>query len=281
MTKRLEVPMEEALRYRAEFEQLITSISTHFINLSPEQIDFGVLHALQSIGEFAEIDRSAVFLFNGSDSQIDNTHEWCAPGIEPPSDKLQTFSPEHFSWWSEKLKAHEIVQIPKVAAMPPEARAEQDFLQTQRFQSALLVPMVRENSLIGFLGFGSIRSEKHWPKETLALLKVVGEIVANALARKRAEQELRASERKYRSLFENSFDGVYQSTPEGKILTANPALVRLLGFESEEELLKADINSLYVDPEERRRNISRLEKDGELRNVELHLKRKDGEQVIL
>jgi len=94
---------------------------------------------------------------------------------------------------------------------------------------------------------------------------------------KKAEKKLKLSEAKFRSLFENAFDGIYQTTPDGKIISANPALVQMLGYDSEKELRGIDIaHDLYADPEERELLIKKLEKKGELRNIELTLKRKDG-----
>jgi PAS domain S-box-containing protein len=100
--------------------------------------------------------------------------------------------------------------------------------------------------------------------------------------RKRAEQALRGSEAKFRGLFENVLEGVYQTTPDGKIISVNPALVRMLGYESEADLRAVNIGQdLYVHPEERKRMTDRLETRGELRNAELTLRRKDGRQIIV
>lgn len=71
---------EEALKYRGELESLIMNISTHFINLGPDQIDQGIYHALKLIGKFASVDRSYLFLFSENGKRMDNTHEWCARG---------------------------------------------------------------------------------------------------------------------------------------------------------------------------------------------------------
>lgn len=99
---------------------------------------------------------------------------------------------------------------------------------------------------------------------------------------KHAEQALRASEEKYRGLFENVLDGVYQSTPDGRILSANPALVRMLGYDSVEELRSLDIApTFYVDPEQRKKFSQQLEEEGELRNAELQLRRKDGSIITV
>ena len=99
--------------------------------------------------------------------------------------------------------------------------------------------------------------------------------------RKLAEKQLQASEAKYRGLLENVFDGVYQSTPEGKLLTANPAIVRMLGYDSEEELLALNVRDLYMNPEDRDIFARKIEGTGEVRNLELTLKRKDGQRLIV
>ncbi|MEE9248189.1 MAG: PAS domain S-box protein [Dehalococcoidia bacterium] len=99
---------------------------------------------------------------------------------------------------------------------------------------------------------------------------------------KRMEETLRASEAKFRGLFENVPDGVFHSTPDGKIILANPALVQMLGYDSEEELRALDLaRDLYVNPEDREMVNRKLVDEGRVRNFELKLKRKDGQQVIV
>lgn len=85
----------------------------------------------------------------------------------------------------------------------------------------------------------------------------------------------------YRSLFENIHDGIYQSTIDGKIITANPALVRILGYESEEELKKLNIGKdIYVQSAERDSYLKQMEEKRRLKDVELVLKKKDGSHII-
>ena len=77
-------------------------------------------------------------------------------------------------------------------------------------------------------------------------------IVRDISDRIEAEEILRASERRYRTIFENSLDGIYKSTPEGKFVEVSPALVQMLGYDSEEELLAIDIKTdLYFKIEDR------------------------------
>lgn len=91
-----------------------------------------------------------------------------------------------------------------------------------------------------------------------------------------------SAEDRYRDLFENVPDGVYETTVDGRILSANPALVRMLGFESEDEL-KRDFfaQSLYVDPVRRQDVVEALRTEGALHNLELELRRKDGQVITV
>ena len=98
---------------------------------------------------------------------------------------------------------------------------------------------------------------------------------------RRAQQALRASEERYREIFEGSLDTLFISTPEGHLLDINPAGLRLLGYDSKEELLKVDIEELYVDPDVRQSGLDRLAKEEFLRDFELRLRRKDGSQVTV
>jgi diguanylate cyclase (GGDEF)-like protein/PAS domain S-box-containing protein len=93
---------------------------------------------------------------------------------------------------------------------------------------------------------------------------------------------LKASETRYRELYENVVAGVFQTTPDGKFMAANPALVRLLGYASEDELLEVSIaRDLYLYPEERDNWIRNMAAAGEIRNAELTLKRKDGRKIVV
>ena len=92
---------------------------------------------------------------------------------------------------------------------------------------------------------------------------------------------LKASEAKYRELYENVIAGVFQTTTDGRFLAANPALVRLLGYDSEEEVLALKIGrDVFMYEEDRENWINNIEVEGEIRNAELILKRKDGSKIV-
>jgi diguanylate cyclase (GGDEF)-like protein/PAS domain S-box-containing protein len=93
---------------------------------------------------------------------------------------------------------------------------------------------------------------------------------------------LKASEQRYRELFQNVTAGVFQTTSDGKFMAANPALVRMLGYESEDELLELDISrDVYMHPAHREDWATAMREAGEVRNGEIVLKRKDGSKIVV
>jgi len=90
----------------------------------------------------------------------------------------------------------------------------------------------------------------------------------------------REAERRYRELFDNIQEGLFFSTPGGRFVEVNDAMVRMLGYNSREELLQIDIpTQLYFSPEQRLRHTNTLAEDGHLRNFESTLRRKDGSPI--
>jgi diguanylate cyclase (GGDEF)-like protein/PAS domain S-box-containing protein len=93
---------------------------------------------------------------------------------------------------------------------------------------------------------------------------------------------LKASEAKYRELFQNVTAGVFQTSLDGKFLSANPAMVRLLGYDTEEELLGLDIGKeVYMYPDSRDNWARTILEAGEIRNSELILRKRDGTKIVV
>ena len=103
-----------------------------------------------------------------------------------------------------------------------------------------------------------------------------------ATERAKAEAKLRLSDVRFRSLYENEVAGVFQTSPDGRFLSANPAMVKMLGYDSEEELLQIDIaKDVYADSNERSSWMRAIDVDDAVHNVELALRRKDGSKVVV
>ncbi|MGA9305253.1 MAG: PAS domain S-box protein, partial [Candidatus Sulfotelmatobacter sp.] len=92
----------------------------------------------------------------------------------------------------------------------------------------------------------------------------------------------REAERRYRELFDNIQEGLFFSTPEGRFVEVNDAMVAMLGYSSREELLQVDIpTQVYFSPEQRQIHAQAMEKDGHLRNFEATLRRKNGSPIYV
>ena len=97
--------------------------------------------------------------------------------------------------------------------------------------------------------------------------------------RKAAENTLRETERKYRNIFEGAIEGIYRTSPEGKVLAANPALAGMLGYDLPAEVLSAiddAAHQAYLDPNDRLHLLELLEDRERVTGYECRLKRKDG-----
>ncbi|HYT89710.1 MAG TPA: PAS domain S-box protein [Gemmataceae bacterium] len=96
---------------------------------------------------------------------------------------------------------------------------------------------------------------------------------------RRAEAALRASEKRYRLLFERNLAGVFRSTPEGRLLDCNHSFARILGYDTREQILAHHAQEFYFAPADRAALVERLRADGQLSNWECCLRKRDGSPV--
>ncbi|MGH7738957.1 MAG: EAL domain-containing protein [bacterium] len=244
--------MELELRQRQSFEKLITGFSSKFINLPPEKVNEGIAQALKSIGETIGVDRILMFL-QKSKGLLVPSHEWRGEGqvVDPVTEKPLALV--DFPWFSKKLIQGEIINLNSVDDLPLDAKAERQVTETRKVQSSVLVPMIYGEKLAGVLTFSALRARKAWTEDQLALLKMTGEMFANALERKRAEEALLESEKKFRELFNNANDAIFlyplsEDAVPGKFQEVNDIACQKLGYGRAELLTMTPLD--IVDPED-------------------------------
>jgi PAS domain S-box-containing protein len=192
-----------------ELLRLILGLSTNFIILPPEEVDDGINDVLKAIGAFAGVDRSCLFRFLDDGDKMTSTHEWCVKEIEAQAQKKRGIPVKRLPWFYEKIKGCEVVHVPAVAELPPEATAEKELFSLEGIQSLIAVPVMAGYSVIGFVEFESFRSRKTWTEHLIALLKIVGELFSFALSRKEVSEALKDSESKYKALYEYANDAIF------------------------------------------------------------------------
>ena len=269
---------EDALRRTEETLKLILNLSTNFVILPSDEVDEGIDDVMKIVGEFAGVERFYMFEFSDDRSMILNTHEWCAHGITPLIETRRFVPASKLPPFIRPIWDLGVVNIPDL----PKATGRNGNGRGLDAQSIIIVPMVYNISLMGFLGFESIREKKVWPESVVSLLKIVGETFANALVRKRTEDSLRESEGHFRNIFDYAVEGIFQSTLDDQYKSVNPAFAHTLGYETPGEVLGAihDISlQLFVNPESYHTLKSLLTDRGFVEGYETEFYRKDGSKI--
>ena len=153
--------------------------------------------------------------------------------------------------------------------------------RTAGFRAAWSTPIVAsDGQVVGT--FAVYRGQPGVPSSRdHELMTRMAQIAGIAIERRAAEDALRDSESKFRGLFESVMEGVYQTTRDGRILVANPAFVNLLGYSSAEELYQVPARALYWYANDRENFARRAEIEGELRDEEYVMRRKDGSMLVV
>jgi formate hydrogenlyase transcriptional activator len=179
--------LQEALN----FERLIAELSATFVNLTPDSVDGHIDEGLSRVGEFLDVDHSLVAQRSLDNGSFTVTHQWLRDRtwqIPPiiPADALP--------WVVDQLTRGVMVVVPRMEDLPPEASQEREF--AARYgptKSYLALPLMAGGAAIGALTFSASRRPAAWPPNVLERLRSIAEIFVNALARKRADLELRAA----------------------------------------------------------------------------------------
>jgi diguanylate cyclase (GGDEF)-like protein/PAS domain S-box-containing protein len=272
---------QEAMRHRVGFEKLIASISSRFVSLEAGASSRAIDETLGAIATFAGAERAHVMLISDDGLSIQMTNEWSAPGIALRKEQYGQLPTSAFPWWLDQMQIKERIPVSSLDEMPPEAINERRVLARQGITSIVMVPMRLEKQLFGAIGFSMLSREVDWSEESIALLRIAGEIFVSAIERNRTYEALRASELRHRLLFERNLAGVYRNTLDGRILDCNDAMAKMLGFDSREDLIGLSARDLYYRAEDRDSFLEKIEDTSEITSVEICLRRKDGQPVWL
>ena len=234
----------EALARRVEFERLAAVVSADLASALAEGVDGAIDTALASVGTFSEADRAYVFQFRDGGERADNTHEWCAEGIEAHIEGLQgLFVDESLPYFAACMRNNEIFHVPDVSALPAEARLEREHLQSQGIQSLICIPMRAAGHLLGFLGFDMVGYLHAWPEDDSTVLSLIAEAFANVLARQQAERLAAARELYLHTVLQTTAEGFWVLDAAGRMHDVNDAFCAMTGYDRG-ELLGMSMNDI-------------------------------------
>ncbi len=184
---------EDALKRQLALTELVTDISTRFINLSPQEIDAEIQQSLKKIGEFAHTERAFLLLLSPDTRIAPESIEWIGESLSARSSLIQNCSPAVTTWLMNALHYKEL-SISSPDQLPQDAYALKALLGEVGINSLLALPLTIESIAIGILGLASPSSARDWSSEDLLLLRLIGELFINVLIRKKSTLELQTAQ---------------------------------------------------------------------------------------
>ncbi|WKX75839.1 GAF domain-containing sensor histidine kinase [Zobellia laminariae] len=195
---------DKIIERQLRFQDLLISISTKYINSDLSDIDKLVRASLQQIGEFVESDRSYIFSYDFVNNTTSNTYEWCSEGIEPELDNLQDIPVDYIPQWIEAHKKGEPFFVEDVSTLPEDGEhGLRAVLEPQGIKSLITIPKIKNNELIGFIGFDSVKKINKYDDNEKDILFVYANMLVNVIQRKESEERIKEQEKKKEELLKN------------------------------------------------------------------------------
>ncbi len=243
---------EQGLKIQRDFNQLIAEITSRFVDLSPSELDAEIGRTLQLIGEITQVDTSYVFVFDEEHDTVRMTHEWCKPGYPRQIALAQAIPQPACPWSHALLKQREIIYVPCVADLPPESAIDQATWQQFNLTASLMLPLIQKSVVTGLIGFASSSHAMTWEEETIRLLRVMAQTIANAQQRTHAEQQLYENEERLRLALTAANQGLYDINLQTGKAIVSPQYATMLGYDSDtfEENNAKWIERLHPDDRE-------------------------------
>jgi PAS domain S-box-containing protein len=189
---------EIRLARRLKVDRALAEISTIFLNITGGGIEAALTSAIGRLCTLEDLDRGSIFLFDENAKSADAVCEWAGKGVAPNIGRFKELPSSEFKWLQGKLLSKQIINIPRVADLPPDAAAEKKSFEAAGVRSVLLVPLISGAKVMGCLGVDSVRREISWDENHITMFRLLSEICASALNRRKTEQDMN-----YRISYEN------------------------------------------------------------------------------
>jgi len=270
-----------SLEYVHGLQGLMVEISRALIRRIDDDLDLLLDEILARIGRCCQTDRAYFIRFNEDLSRFTNTHEWTAEGIRPEIENIVRVPSQSMPRLIEAIKAHQDVTIPDVDALSDEWQAERKELQSQQIKSMIVVPVFSGQQLIGMVGFDAVRNHRVFAHEEVALLRILGDLLGESLARARVNRDLREIESQRRSAEALANMGVWRWNVSDDSLELSDESAGILGA-SGGHYPRSDALE-WVHPQDREhvdRGFRRAARAGEPLELECRLLQPESEEIV-
>jgi PAS domain S-box-containing protein len=179
---------EDNLRYRLDFERIISEILRTLINITPDEIDACIAESLSKICVFTKADSAHIGLFDQIGSKVGFTHSIQTHLTTNLHKELSEVSLNDMPWMFKRLQLGNTVSIPDTRELSDEAALEQALFERLDLNAVLEIPMRYKGTTIGSLGF-ACAAPRVWHQNEIKLLEFVGQIITDAILLKRNETQ--------------------------------------------------------------------------------------------
>ncbi|MBK7426952.1 MAG: response regulator, partial [Saprospiraceae bacterium] len=180
---------EEALEYRSEFQKVVVTLATNFINTSIKELNNAITAALAQIGFFLKVDRAYLFEYDWNANVMNNTNEWHREGLFSRIHRMQGVSTELIRDWVLAHVNGKDISI-QLGEEDKGKFGINALLNKEGVQSLIALPLIRDRECLGFVGFDVSSGTRTWSEDEMALLRILAELFTNAWIRKRFEKEI-------------------------------------------------------------------------------------------
>ena len=212
-------------------ELVASDLATKLSDCDPDQVEAEIERGLSGILAAEAIDNVSWFVIPETELPVSQIYSVSRTGI--PAEPC-FFSRANLPWCTDRLLDGETVVVTGMENLPVEAARDQRYFTERWVRSVALIPSSSITSGKGVLALVCFVVEREWPASLISRLGVLGNIMGSALSRKRAQEEQRESEQRFRHLFEQSSIGIALEDTKGGLLYTNPALCSMLGYREEE-----------------------------------------------
>ena len=213
----------EALTDRLRFEELLVHLSSTFVHLSSHEVETAFETALRQLGQFLGLDRVTLYRLSRDAEEFVVAYSWSGPGVGPiPRGSVS----RDFPWVISQILREQPVAFSRPEELRREAVRDTETFRRRGVRSNLAIPMVAGGRIVGSLAFVTLTVERAWPDELVQRLRLVAEVLANALAQKEADDTVRGSELMKSAILASVSSNVAVLDRDGRIVTVNDGWMR-------------------------------------------------------
>ena len=270
------------IKKKLEYESLVSKISSVFLNMNDFRVSCD--QSLSNIGKVSAADRIFIFEYDCSSDNYSLDFEWINPESSINLQSPNSGNLSNFPVWKTKILTNEIIYIKNVKFMTDEAHSEKELMIKNGIVSILILPLVVNNIVKGFISFEDLTNKQAWDEQDITLLKIYSDILSSAIERNQV-YDLLKHEKEFSNAIINSVSEsiIVLNINTEKVITFNNYSESTSGYTKEEISDFVSLKKLFI-PEQLSYFINVYNQaliDKKTKNIELFWKTKDRKFLII